>query len=165
MKAAFSESELLSAGAAAGSGAGQQQPGCAGVQIEEPGPLEAGGAAGSLPAPGEQDGEGELEGREAPPSRAWPRWVVPDFLAGRCCWGYRCRLTSPTLLKDLGVGEFSWEVATCQNFRETGKSPKQMAKKQTGEEMREKLAGGKGKDGGGGFTGLEAASTKSTAEL
>lgn len=83
LKAAFSESELLLAGAAAGSGAGQQQPGCAGVQIEKPGPLEAGGAAGSLPAPGEQGGEGELEGREAPPSRAWPGgWCPTSWAVG-----------------------------------------------------------------------------------
>lgn len=64
-----------------GLGAGQLQPGHPGVQSEEPGPLEAGCAAGALRGPAEQGREGELWwGR----SRQSPGWLIPSLYGCSC---------------------------------------------------------------------------------
>lgn len=129
--AGFSESEPFSAGAAAGLGAGKWQPGCAGVQSEEPGPLEAGCAAGSLPGPAAQGREGESEGREAPPRpRPGPAPAGsgevgggPASLAAAAALVSWWQVARPTLLKDLTTGEFSREVAMCQSLQGNRKEP------------------------------------------
>lgn len=126
--AAFSERKPLSAGAAAGLGAGQQQPGCAGVQSEEPGPLEAGGAAGSLPGPAEQGREGE-----APPGEVGGRLASLAAAAELVSWQWgQSQPTESICSRGVFMGS-----GCVRASREVGKSQKQMAKKQMGEQIRE----------------------------
>lgn len=119
--AGFSESEPLSAGAAAGLGAGERQPGRTGVQSEEPGPLEAGCAAGSLAGPAGQGREGERRGREAPPTGSGE--VGGAWLPGqrRCPGGLVAHGKTNTLKGSDRWGVF---VGSGRASRETVKSQK-----------------------------------------
>lgn len=68
-----------------GLGTGQLQPDRPGVQNEEPGPLEAGCAAGSLPGPTGQGREGELSGKEGPAQGLKGRGAWQAGLLGCSC--------------------------------------------------------------------------------